>query len=92
VLAVAANALAALRQRRGRLQVRAEHEKRAAFGRKPLPPGYPASRGPQENCVVDKLTQFEAELKNRAASICKVSWSIPAGSSGWTGDFKPFTV
>jgi len=36
--------------------------------------------------------KFEAELKNRAASICKVSWSIPAGSSGWTGDFKPFTV
>jgi hypothetical protein len=40
----------------------------ACFGRKPLPPGYPASRGPQENCVVDKLTQFEAELKNPETS------------------------
>jgi hypothetical protein len=40
----------------------------ACFGRKPLPPGYPASRGPQDNCVVDKLTQFEAELKNPETS------------------------
>jgi hypothetical protein len=40
----------------------------ACFGRKPLPAGYPASRGPQENCVVDKLVQFEAELKNPATS------------------------
>ena len=40
----------------------------ACFGRKPLPPGYPASRGPQDNCVVDKLIQFEAELKNPETS------------------------
>jgi hypothetical protein len=40
----------------------------ACFGRKPLPPGYPASRGPQEKCVVDKLMQFEAELKNPETS------------------------
>jgi nuclease S1 len=36
----------------------------ACFGRKPLPEGYPASHGPRENCVVDKVTQFEAELQN----------------------------
>jgi hypothetical protein len=40
----------------------------ACFGRKPLPAGYPASRGPQDNCVVDKLIQFEAELKNPETS------------------------
>jgi len=40
----------------------------ACFGRKPLPAGYPASRGPQDNCVVDKLMQFEAELKNPETS------------------------
>jgi len=34
------------------------------FGRKPLPEGYPASHGPRENCVVDKVAQFEAELQN----------------------------
>jgi hypothetical protein len=40
----------------------------ACFGRKPLPSGYPASRGPQDNCVVDKLAQFRAELKNPETS------------------------
>jgi hypothetical protein len=40
----------------------------ACFGRKPLPSGYPASRGPQDNCVVDKLAQFQAELKNPETS------------------------
>src|SRR5205823_12325541 len=34
----------------------------ACFGRKPLPEGYPASRGPRENCSVDKIAQFSAEL------------------------------
>lgn len=36
----------------------------ACFGHKPLPEGYPASHGPRENCSVDKIVQFEAELKN----------------------------
>jgi hypothetical protein len=35
----------------------------ACFGRKPLPAGYPASRGPQDNCVVDKIEQFWKELQ-----------------------------
>src|SRR5689334_6417698 len=29
---------------------------RACFGHKPLPEGYPASHGPQDNCSVDKIT------------------------------------
>ncbi|HEX3953215.1 MAG TPA: S1/P1 nuclease, partial [Stellaceae bacterium] len=36
----------------------------ACFGRPPLPEGYPASHGPRENCSVDKILQFESELKN----------------------------
>jgi hypothetical protein len=40
----------------------------ACFGRKPLPSGYPASRGPQDNCSVDKIQQFIAELKNSETS------------------------
>ena len=40
----------------------------ACFGRKKLPAGYPASRGPYDNCSVDKVAQFAAELKNRETS------------------------
>lgn len=40
----------------------------ACFGRKPLPVGYPASRGPQDNCSIDKIEQFIAELKNPETS------------------------
>jgi hypothetical protein len=40
----------------------------ACFGRKPLPEGYPASHGPRDNCSVDKIQQFEAELKNPETS------------------------
>jgi hypothetical protein len=36
----------------------------ACAGRKPLPAGYPASRGPPDNCVVDKILQFEKELQD----------------------------
>ncbi len=35
---------------------------KACFGRKPLPPGTLASNGPQD-CVVDKIGQFAAELE-----------------------------
>lgn len=37
---------------------------RACHGRKPLPAGYPASHGPADNCAIDKIRQFEAELSN----------------------------
>jgi len=36
----------------------------ACYGRPPLPSGYPASRGPRDNCVVDKIEQFRKELQN----------------------------
>jgi hypothetical protein len=36
----------------------------ACFGHPPLPPGAPASRGPPRACVVDKIDQFAAELRN----------------------------
>lgn len=40
----------------------------ACAGHKPLPAGYPASHGPQDNCVVDKIVQFEGELQNADTS------------------------
>jgi nuclease S1 len=40
----------------------------ACFGRKPLPIGYPASHGPRDNCSVDKIEQFAAELKKPETS------------------------
>jgi hypothetical protein len=40
----------------------------ACFGRQPLPAGYPASHGPKENCIVDKVAQFEEELQNSETS------------------------
>ena len=35
---------------------------RACYGRPPLPAGLPASQGPAEDCVVDKIEEFSAEL------------------------------
>lgn len=40
----------------------------ACFSHTPLPEGYPASHGPRENCSVDKIAQFAAELKNPETS------------------------
>ena len=37
---------------------------RACYGRQPLPAGVPASAGPAEDCIIDKLDQFYIELKN----------------------------
>jgi S1/P1 Nuclease len=39
----------------------------ACFGHPPLPPGVPASKGPPQACVVDKINQFAAELGSPAA-------------------------
>ncbi|MBV9861220.1 MAG: S1/P1 Nuclease [Alphaproteobacteria bacterium] len=36
----------------------------ACFGYPALPPGVPASHGPQDDCVVDKIEQFERELSD----------------------------
>ena len=41
---------------------------RACFGHTPLPAGYPASHGPQDNCSVDKIEQFASELKDPGTS------------------------
>jgi hypothetical protein len=35
---------------------------RACYGRQPLPAGVPASVGPAEDCIIDKIDQFYAEL------------------------------
>ena len=40
----------------------------ACHGRSPLPVGYPASHGPRDNCAVDKVEQFVAELQNPETS------------------------
>ena len=37
---------------------------RACHGRQPLPAGEPASVGPAEDCIVDKVDQFFSELKS----------------------------
>jgi hypothetical protein len=37
--------------------------KKACFGRPALPPLRPASHGPQDDCIVDKIEQFSKELR-----------------------------
>jgi len=41
---------------------------RACFGHPAVPPGMPASNGPPEDCVVDKIDQFAGELANPATN------------------------
>jgi hypothetical protein len=41
----------------------------ACFGHQPLPAGTPASQGPAQSCVVDKITQFEQELKTTRGGL-----------------------
>ncbi len=36
----------------------------ACYGHPPLPPGTPASQGPADDCIVDKIEQFTDELSN----------------------------
>jgi hypothetical protein len=38
------------------------------FGRPSLPAGYPASHGPRDNCIVDKVEQFSRELREPGTS------------------------
>lgn len=44
----------------------AERFKAACHGRVPLAAGVPASQGPADSCIVDKIIQFRAELANAA--------------------------
>jgi S1/P1 Nuclease len=39
---------------------------RACYGRRPLAAGVPVSVGPAEDCIIDKIDQFYAELENPA--------------------------
>jgi hypothetical protein len=41
---------------------------RACYGRRPLAAGVPASAGPAEDCIIDKIDQFYAELGDPAIS------------------------
>ncbi|HZT88992.1 MAG TPA: S1/P1 nuclease [Stellaceae bacterium] len=41
---------------------------RDCFGRRALPTGLPASHGPQDDCVVNKIEQFERELIDPSTS------------------------
>jgi S1/P1 Nuclease len=48
------------------LEIRGEDVDRACHGRPPLPPAVRASNGPAQDCIIDKIDQFYAELKNPA--------------------------
>jgi len=48
------------------LEIKRLDVSRACFGRRPLPAGVAASAGAAEDCIVDKIEQFYAELKNPA--------------------------
>jgi hypothetical protein len=42
---------------------------RACYGRSALAPGTPASQGPAEDCIVDKIEQFDTELSDRRTPL-----------------------
>jgi hypothetical protein len=50
------------------LELSAPDLQQACFGRPPLPAGTPASAGPANDCAVDKIDQFQAELANPATN------------------------
>ena len=51
------------------IELRAPNIDTACFGHPPVPPGMPASAGPDRQCVVDKVNQFAAELANPAIDL-----------------------
>ncbi|MCY4755069.1 S1/P1 nuclease [Pelomonas aquatica] len=48
----------------------------ACFGRPPLPAGTPASQGPADACVVDKLEQFRQELADPATPTAEKTLAL----------------
>jgi hypothetical protein len=50
------------------LELQAPDLKAACFGQPPLPKEIPASAGPANDCVVDKIDEFAAELKKSTTS------------------------
>jgi nuclease S1 len=53
------------------LELTAPDLDQACFGHPVLPPGKPASTGPAQDCVVDKIDQFAAELANPATATAE---------------------
>ena len=50
------------------LEIQGMDVNRACYGRRPLGAGVPASAGPAEACIIDKIDQFYAELENPATA------------------------
>ena len=50
------------------IEVDAPNQDQACFGHPPIPTGKSAIEGPADDCVVDKINQFWAELKDPATS------------------------
>ena len=48
------------------LEIQRSDVNRACYGRPPLPPQSRASSGPAQDCIIDKIDQFSAELENPA--------------------------
>jgi hypothetical protein len=48
------------------LEITGSDVSRACYGQRPLPAGVTASVGPAEDCIIDKIDQFYAELENPA--------------------------
>jgi len=48
------------------IEITAPNLNQACFGHPPVPSGTPASNGPEQDCVVDKIQEFAAELANPA--------------------------
>src|SRR3984957_18862633 len=48
------------------IEIAAPDLDRACFGHPVMPPGTPATNGPEQDCVVDKIDEFAAELANPA--------------------------
>jgi hypothetical protein len=53
------------------LEVHGGSLKAACFGHPALPVGVPASRGPAQSCIVDKIEQFTTELKSPATAAAE---------------------
>jgi hypothetical protein len=51
------------------LELDGADEDRACFGHPGLPPGTDASLGPAQDCVIDKIDEFSAELKNPRTDV-----------------------
>jgi hypothetical protein len=51
------------------IEITAPNLDQACFDHPPVPSGTPASNGPEQDCVVDKIQEFAAELANRPLTL-----------------------